>query len=408
MSRTEITFSYPAAPTRPVASLVRELIEEFERGHPAVRVRPAFLDGYEAALDRALDVAAGTRPDVGLLYSGALLTARRAGAVAPLDTYVAAAGGQAFLDDFLPGALVNTADEGRQWALPFQKSTYLLFYNRAFFAAAGLDPAAPPETWEALVAVARRLTVRRGGQVTRWGLELPEAGLTMTFQALVAQQGVPLAGARGTAVFLDTVEACRALQALADLSQRWEVTPAQPVEWYAVPRHFAAGRTAMMIHSTSTLAAAGAGAAFPLGAAFLPRLGQRPSSTVGGGDLYLFPGPAERQEAAWTLLAWLVAPEQQARFSVRSGYMAVRRSAWATEPLATHTRTFPPAAVARDQLAHGAPELMTYAVEEVRGVLKEAILAAMAGRRSAADALGIAQARAEKLLAPYRRGGREG
>jgi len=98
-------------------------------------------------------------------------------------------------------------------------------------------------------------------------------------------------------------------------------------------------------------------------------------------------------------MTWLTQPTQQARWCVDSGYIAVRRSAWELESLRSYVRRFPQAAVARDQLAYGGPELMTYAVEEVRSAMKDAILEAVAGRRSVEAALAYAQTRADEATA---------
>ena len=57
------------------------------------------------------------------------------------------------------------------WALPFNRSTPIAYYNKDVFRELGL---APPTTWEELRAVARAATKRgarrRGG---RWGFECP-------------------------------------------------------------------------------------------------------------------------------------------------------------------------------------------------------------------------------------------
>lgn len=53
-----------------------------------------------------------------------------------------------------------------------------LYYNKAMFREAGLDPERPPRTWDELVEVADRLTVRApDGTPTRAGFSLRKAGL---------------------------------------------------------------------------------------------------------------------------------------------------------------------------------------------------------------------------------------
>jgi len=52
-----------------------------------------------------------------------------------------------FLDDFWPALHANAIVDGELYAIPFQNSTPLLYYNKEHFKAAGLDPDKPPQTW---------------------------------------------------------------------------------------------------------------------------------------------------------------------------------------------------------------------------------------------------------------------
>lgn len=395
--QVELHVHYPVDARRPLAMVVRTLIGDFHRSHPDIRVTVIFSDGYGETVTRVrAALAVGEPADITVLYSGTLRALGTQMAV-PLDSLISAMGGAVFLTDFLPGVMMNARVHDQLYGLPFQKSTYLLYYNRSAFSVAGLDPDAPPQTWQDLAAVAKRLTIRKGDHVERWGLELPEAGLPAIFQSFIYQQGSLVYEATGARIYLTTPEARRALTFLAELSQRDQVMPAEPPPWYDVPLHFNEQRTAMMIHSTSVLPTVRDGAPFPFGVAFIPH-GGRPGAVLAGGELCLLPVPDERQGAAWTLMTWLTEPSQQARWCVDSGYLAVRRSAWDLEPLVSYARRFSQVAVARDQLAHGAPELMTPAVEEVRAAMHNAILDAIAGRRPVDTALGQAQTAVDEAI----------
>lgn len=154
----------------------------------------------------------------------------------------------------------------------------------------------------------------------------------------------------------------------------------------------------MMIHSTSVLPTVRDGATFPFDVAVLPT-GGRPGAVVAGGELCTLPAPSERRQAAEALMAWLTEPAQQSRWGVESGYIAVRRSAWDLEPLRSDIRRFPQAAVPRSQLDFGYPEVMTYAVQEVRNAMHAALLDAIGGRSSVEGALERAQLHAGESIA---------
>ena len=50
-------------------------------------------------------------------------------------------GGKAYTDDFFPALMKNSVDEtGQIWAIPFQRSTPVLYYNKDLFSAGGARP----------------------------------------------------------------------------------------------------------------------------------------------------------------------------------------------------------------------------------------------------------------------------
>lgn len=63
--------------------------------------------------------------------------------------------------------------EGRTYVIPVHSDIRCLIYNRDLFREAGLDPEAPPRTWDELHAYAERLTVRdERGRVTQLGFAM--------------------------------------------------------------------------------------------------------------------------------------------------------------------------------------------------------------------------------------------
>src|SRR5260370_22425715 len=81
--------------------------------------------------------------------------------------------------------LLNRTYNGKFYAVPFQRSTPVMYYNKDAFAEAGLDPEKPPVTWQELANVAQKLTQREGDRVTRWGLELPLEAFNWFYYPLV-------------------------------------------------------------------------------------------------------------------------------------------------------------------------------------------------------------------------------
>lgn len=114
--------------------------EAFEAAHPGASVNFVVQphDQYYTLLGTAL--ASGQGPDVILLHGGAQTTTR----TDSLVDLTALASGFAGLDAF--------SADGDVYALPITIQGFAVYYNKARYAEAGLDPEAPPQTYAELAA----------------------------------------------------------------------------------------------------------------------------------------------------------------------------------------------------------------------------------------------------------------
>jgi len=157
-----------------------------------------------------------------------------------------------------------------------------------------------------------------------------------------------------------------------------------------------------MWHSTGNLTTVKDNASFDFGVAMLPA-NKRRGTPTGGGNFYIFKKTSpEERVAAMKLIKFMTDPRRAAEWSMKTGYMGVSPAAYETQELREYVKGFPYAAVARDQLEFATAELSTYQTGRVRKALDDAIQAALTGGKSPADALGEAQATADRLLKPYR------
>lgn len=81
--------------------------------------------------------------------------------------------------DFYEGLLEKFQWEGGTWALPAEVKLILLLYNRAAFKEAGITPPHPGWTIEEFALAAQQLTVRKGGEVSRYGFISPLSELVI-------------------------------------------------------------------------------------------------------------------------------------------------------------------------------------------------------------------------------------
>ena len=399
MADVELSMYYPIAVGGPLTQVVDGMVNEFQKGHPDIKVNAIYAGNYDDTRVRALSALKSGEPaQLSVMFSIDVYDLMEQDVIVPFSDVVSTAEEKAWLDSFYPGLMANGTVDGKVWGVPFQRSTIVMYYNKDAFREVGLDPNQPPKTWDEMAAAAKKLT--KDG---RWGVMIPSTGYPYwMYQALAIQNGLELMSPDGTKTFFDDPAAIEALQYWRDLGTKHKVMPEGTVEWGTLRQAFLQGQTAMMWHSTGNLTAVKNGAKFDFGVAMLPAK-KRPGSPTGGGNFYLFKKATEAErKAALTFIRWMTAPERAAEWSKATGYVGISPASYETESLKKYAAEFPPALVARDQLQHAVAEFSTYETGRVREGLNNAIQAALTGRQTPEAALKDAQANAERLLKPFR------
>ncbi|MFB3817784.1 MAG: ABC transporter substrate-binding protein [Candidatus Methylomirabilales bacterium] len=399
---TSLKFYYPVHLTGPLVKEVEAIVAEFHKANPDIRVEPVWGGNYAENMQKTVAaLQAGSPPDLAVHLAVDLVTLRDMDAAIPLDEFIQRDGGEKVVGDFFPAFLADLKTEGKTWALPFQRSTPILYFNKDLFRKAGLDPAKPPTTWDELLATAQKATLRGAqGQTTTWGLTIPDdIWLLMCF---IYQNGGRTSSPDFKKVYLGEAPAIEAVQFWADLANKHKVMPRHRTFPISV-QDFAAGNTAMLIHSTGNLRFVRDSAKFEWGTAFLPKH-KRQAVAIGGAGIYIFKkAPREKQEAAWKFIKFATSPEMQARWNIGSGYIATRKSAFDLPIMKEYTARLPQALVARDQLPHALPEMSTHENWKMRHVFVTTFQEILDEKYSAADGMKRAQAEIEKILAPYQK-----
>lgn len=318
-----------------------------------------------------------------------------AGVLEPLDAY--------------PGArelhFVKKLDQSGTWfdgakrplvALPFNRSTPIAYLNGELFRAAGRTA---PATWVELRDTARALTLRRGGETSRFGFACPVDW--WFWVALVGQAGGRVVEPDGS-ITLGGDAGVRALEFWQDLVLRdgsMKPPPGRDYNaWQEVNQSFLAGRTAMIWSSTAFLKYLEENAPFPVVAAPLPA-GVRHSVPTGGTHwVMLKAAPRVEKEVAWRFLAFMQATQQAMDWARFTGYLPVTEAAVERLDALGYYRAHPNDRVALDQLAVAEPwpwsrELFRVQREIVQPRLEEAVLA----RGNAGNLLREARAAASRM-----------
>lgn len=390
-----LRFYFPVGVAGPLANAMNEMCSDFTRLNPNIIVEPIYSGGYVETMQRALTSSkAGNPPDIALLTSADVWTAVDEDIIIPLKSFIDEEGGDAFLKNYFAGFLEDCRVSGKYYALPFQKSTPIFYYNKDMFREVGLDPEHAPENWDELKSMAKRL-VKTG----RYGVEIPVD--QWPFSIFIMQNGGIINNEAGTETYLDSKEAIGAAEFMFSLVKEG-LMPAKRL-FGDSSADFVAGKTAMMYNSTGSLTFVKNSAKFDWGVAFLPANSKRVVAT-GGGQLVIMKNiPAVRQRAAWTFAKWMTAPEQAARWSRVSGYVAVNVKSFDVPEMAEYVKGFPYAITARNQLQYAVGEPpKTHAARQISKLMSDAIEGILAGRISAVDAMTQLQKDSTGILSAYK------
>ncbi len=325
-------------------------------------------------------------------------------AIVPFEEVAVSAEDKQWLSSFYPALMQNSKAKGKIWGVPFQRSTIVMYHNKAAFKEAGLDPEKPPANWQEMAAMAQKLTKKdAAGNVSRWGVHIPSTGYPYwMFQALCIQNGLELMNPEGNRTYFDKPEVVEALQYWRDLAAKHPAMPAGTIDWGTLRQKFLESATAIMWHTTGNLTAVREGAKFEFGVSMLPASKRRGSPT-GGGNFYIFKkASAEERQAALKFIKFMTSPELTARWSMATGYVATSPAAYETATLKKYVAEFPAAAVARDQFQYSVAELSVHENARVKKQLDDAIQSVLTGAKPPKDALTAAQQQAERILKPYR------
>ena len=290
-AETELTMYYPIAVGGALTQVVDSIVADFEAENPDIKVNAVYSGNYDDTRVRALSALnSGDPAQLAVMFSIDAYDLIEQDLILPFEALTDDAD---WLNSFYPALMANGRIEGQTWGIPFQRSTIVAYYNKEQFAAAGLDPEAPPTTWDEVISMGKALT-----NDDTYGLMIPSTGYPYwMFQALAIQNGKEVMSNDGLTTYFDDQAVVDTLAFWKSLSAEHGIMPTGTVEWGTLRQAFLEGQTAMMWHSTGNLRAVKDNASFDFGVAELPA-NVRKGSPTGGGNFYVFKDTSDEERAA--------------------------------------------------------------------------------------------------------------
>jgi sn-glycerol 3-phosphate transport system substrate-binding protein len=308
--------------------------------------------------------------------------------------------------------------------MPLNISTPALYYNRAMFEQAGLDPDSSPITLEQLRDYSQQIV--DSGAAT-YGIALDSgvnSGGAWFLEQWFARAGLPYADndngrtARATQVLFNTPEAVDMLTFAQDLVDDGLAVyvgedpqgldgllrmadPQQP----AAMTIASSGALGGVLSFVEGGAIAGI-TSDDIGVGPMPGPSDTPSATIGGAALYIERDKGDAEAAAaWDYIQYLTTAEAQSSWADASGYAPVRSDATETEPLATTYADDPRFRVGYDQVNVIADDFNSVGpvlgpMRQVRQVTSQ-MMADIYDGSDVADALAAAADQANLLIIDY-------
>lgn len=259
--------------------------------------------------------------------------------------------GKAILADLEPIVRESYSLDGTLWPAGFSAGTALLYYNRAHFKAAGLDPDVPPATIDEMIDAAR--AIKKAGvssepiafKVTDW---IFEYWLTGAGEALVDRDNGRAGLAHEASLDNPTTRALLRKLAAAKEEGVLKVIPSANASDDVLA--MATQSSSMVIATSSAITTVAAviegtlsaqeakerfGVEIPeglkldldIGVGPLPGLTKAGRGQVGGMNWYLTATVSEEeQSAAWDFTKFLLSADAQARATLEGGFIPVQRS----------------------------------------------------------------------------------
>ena len=360
-------------------------IDKFNQSQDKINIEAKFIPFAEFKRQLTVALVGGTPPDCVLVDNPDYAAYIAMGAFEALDDRIA--DWEYGKDDFYPGPWASATWEGKQYGIPFETNTLVLFYNVDMFEKAGLDPDKPPTTWEELNQYAKKLTKDGVYGISVCAVASEEG----TFQWL------PFLQQNGGNVFnLDSPEAVEALQLWVDWVENGYVSKEilNMDQWSGVRPQFQNENAAMMVNGPWCIV--------PIRDE-VPNLNWRlavlpgrvkQASAMGGVNIGIVKG-AKNADAAWEYIKWLYRPEAIAEFWQKFGTLPLMPEIAKSAP---YWKGDPVYEVLLEQMKYAAPRGPHPRWPEISAAIYTAMQEALTGVKTSEQALADAAKKVADII----------
>ena len=303
---------------------INVIVDDYNASQSGVKVNVTYQGSYnDCATKMQAAYLANNGPHIGQFEVSKIAPFAADGCLLSLDSYIERDGYD--MADFYEGLMGFSSDpEYGTVSLPFNRSTFIMYYNADRFKEVGLDPDTPPTTWQELAEYGTKLT---DASSNKYGFTMPEQGVYM--ETWIMQEGGQILNesmtdiAYNNEIGLDVINYLR-----SGVKEGWYL-PSGGKEFNSneqARQNFINGTTAMIYSSSGDITTLQDSCGFEVRTAKLPGK-DRVCGATGGANIAIFNNhPEEELEASWDFVKYLCSVEATEKFAQSTGYLPVRKS----------------------------------------------------------------------------------
>ncbi len=299
---------------------------------------------YDIAAKLQASLLDGSEPDIVQMECSRTPLFSDYGSFAELTDLMASVGLDA-KEYFYDGFLADCDWGEGLYALPFNRSTPMFYYNKTLFDEYGLTA---PTTWDELHETAKKLSI----EGERWGFEVP---IDQWFYCcFVLEAGGQLMNEEKTQLTVNNEAGTASLNWMREMIEdgSMKAPPGSEYNGYEAARSdLAAGITTMIISSSGDLGTLRKTCNFEVGTAFLP--GNPDYGVVtGGANVCVLAGHDDKAQGVAEFLKYLTSPDVAGQWAVSTGYVPTSEAAANSDVYQTYLNDVPAGTTALKQMAY--------------------------------------------------------
>lgn len=317
-------------------------------------------------------------PDVCQIFSVSLPIIAECEQTVFVDDMYGQGSGLVARDDIFKSMRDTYSYEGKQVSMPFNASAILLYCNLDAFESVGLTEADIPTTWDEVIDLTQKLTVRDGDKVSRYGFNM-QLGLYELSEMVGTQNSLITDmenGRTGLAAKIVCEDQARnAFRILDELNQTGGLNPLYNNQ----NEEFSTGINAMTVMSSARIASVtNLADGTKWCAAPFPRVSAEDNGGVGigGASLAMFSkGDEAKKNAAWEFIMYAASAEAQSKWSMQTGYLPVNVATQDMDEYKSYVEQNPAVQVAIDEIQadfETVPSLVLNMQAEINSIVRTA------------------------------------